>query len=321
MVALKVLNLLLVAVLGLDNTKSADFMDELVDKMGEKLVDRALMMWQLHDADLDDATLAKTHADKGLGTHLPSRPALSIPLSPFAFPVSTVPLSQPMSQGKFGTSLARPLASVSSGTAAVAGPQKIASRASVVAAANPIAVMDTTMGTMKAELFLDKMPITVSSFVDLAKKGYFDGIHFHRVIPNFMDQFGCPFAKDANSPRAGTGGPDPGSTFENLATGETIARDGGGNIPDELIDETSNKPGTLSMANTGQPQSGGSQFFINVNDNKFLDWFDKSTPSKHPVFGKIVDNFELAVKISEVPTQSDRPKTPIKMNSIKIEGL
>merc|ERR1712151_881569 len=98
-------------------------------------------------------------------------------------------------------------------------------------------------------------------------------------------------------------------------------RDAGGNIPDENIDKSSNEPGTLSMANTGRPNSGGSQFFINVANNKFLDWFDSSTPSKHPVFGKVIDNYDLIVKITEVATKSDRPNEPIQMESITIEGL
>merc|ERR1719337_632518 len=79
-----------------------------------------------------------------------------------------------------------------------------------------------------------------------------------------MAQFGCPHASDAKSPRAGTGGPDGGTSFTNLADGSTITRDGGGNIPDELTQRISNEPGTLSMANTGQPNSGGSQFFVNT---------------------------------------------------------
>ena len=105
------------------------------------------------------------------------------------------------------------------------------------------------------------MPITASNFIDLAQSGFYNGIHFHRVIPGFMDQFGCPYAKDPTSRRAGTGGP-PDGTFKNLVTGATETRSNGGNIKDENIDRTSNKPGTLSMANTGQPNSGGSQFFL-----------------------------------------------------------
>jgi cyclophilin family peptidyl-prolyl cis-trans isomerase len=107
------------------------------------------------------------------------------------------------------------------------------------------------------------MPITCGNFIDLANSGFYDGIHFHRVIPNFMNQFGCPYAKDPNSPRAGTGGPEPGSQFQS-ADGKTYTRNREGGIPDELTQKISNSKGTLSMANTGRPESGGSQFFINV---------------------------------------------------------
>jgi len=84
-----------------------------------------------------------------------------------------------------------------------------------------------------------------------------------------MDQFGCPYSKDPKSQRSGTGGP-PDGTFKNLKTGATETRSNGGNIKDEYAAKISNKPGTLSMANTGQPNSGGSQFFMNVVHNDFL---------------------------------------------------
>merc|ERR1712205_133012 len=136
---------------------------------------------------------------------------------------------------------------------------------------NPTATFETTEGTFVAEIYMDKLPITGSNFVDLCKTKFYDGVHFHRVIDGFMLQFGCPFAKDAKSRRAGTGGPDGGTVFEVLdGSGKKITRDAGGNIPDELIDKTSNGPGTLSMANTGQPNSGGSQFFVNTVHNDFL---------------------------------------------------
>eukprot|EP00326_Haptolina_ericina_P037768 CAMPEP_0181253184 /NCGR_PEP_ID=MMETSP1096-20121128/47880_1 /TAXON_ID=156174 ORGANISM="Chrysochromulina ericina, Strain CCMP281" /NCGR_SAMPLE_ID=MMETSP1096 /ASSEMBLY_ACC=CAM_ASM_000453 /LENGTH=174 /DNA_ID=CAMNT_0023351027 /DNA_START=20 /DNA_END=544 /DNA_ORIENTATION=+ len=173
------------------------------------------------------------------------------------------------------------------------------------------------MGTIMVELYLDRVPITVSSFVDLAQSGFYNGIHFHRVIPGFMDQFGCPYAKDPNSSRAGTGGPEDG-TFKNLVTGETERRFDGGNIKDENISKDSNAPGTLSMANTGQKNSNGSQFFLNVANNSNLDWFSPGE-SKHPVFGKVIEGYDVAVAISKVPTNDDNPITPIKMNSITIE--
>merc|ERR1711865_133788 len=169
---------------------------------------------------------------------------------------------------------------------------------------------DTTEGKFEAEILLDKVPITASSFIDLCKTGFYEGVHFHRVIPGFMDP---------NSRRAGTGGP-PDGTFTNLKTGVTERRSNGGNIQDECISRDTNAPGSLSMANTGQPNSGGSQFFLNVADNKNLDWFSPGA-SKHPVFGKIVSGYEVCVAISNVPTNNDNPRTPIKMNKITISGV
>ena len=166
---------------------------------------------------------------------------------------------------------------------------------------NPIAKFDTTMGTFEAEIFVDKMPITGGNFVKLAKEGYYDGLHFHRVIPNFMNQFGCPHSKDPNSPRAGTGQSHYGS------------------IPDEHPADVrlSNEIGTLSMANAG-PQSGSSQFFINTKHNDYLDYFSPGA-SKHPVFGKVVKGMDIVTAINTTPTDArDRPLTPVKVNSITV---
>mmetsp|Transcript_15079 Transcript_15079/g.18190 ORF Transcript_15079/g.18190 Transcript_15079/m.18190 type:complete len:237 (+) Transcript_15079:1-711(+) len=188
--------------------------------------------------------------------------------------------------------------------------------------ANPIATFATSAGSFDAEIFLDRVPRTASNFIDLVQSGFYNGLHFHRVIPGFMNQFGCPHSKDPKSGRAGTGGPKDGTSFKNLKTGNMEKRFNGGNIKDENIDKTSNKPGTLSMANTGSPNSGGSQFFINVADNNNLDWFTPGQ-SKHPVFGKVVDrdSFKVCVNISKVKTREDNPVQPIKMLSVTIRGL
>ena len=183
---------------------------------------------------------------------------------------------------------------------------------------NPTATFETTKGTFKAELFMDRVPRTASNFIDLAQSGFYNGIHFHRVIPGFMNQFGCPYAKDPNSRDAGTGGPSDG-TFLNLATGETEKRFNGGNILDENISRDTNAPGTLSMANTGSKNTGGSQFFINVANNANLDWFSGGS-SKHPVFGRITEGMDVCIAISKVPTNNDNPSTPIMMKSITIAG-
>ena len=168
---------------------------------------------------------------------------------------------------------------------------------------NPTAVFDTSLGTFKVEVFQDKMPITAKNFIDLAKSGFYDGLHFHRVIKGFMIQFGCPHSKDPTSAKAGTGGPPHGT------------------IPDEHPPEhkLSNEPGTLSMANTGRPNSGGSQFFVNAAHNSFLDWFTPGQ-SQHPVFGRVTEGMDVVTKIESTPTApGDRPQTPVKVESITIE--
>merc|ERR1719473_1515072 len=89
---------------------------------------------------------------------------------------------------------------------------------------NPVATLKTTMGDIEVELFMDKSPITVSNFIDLAQKGFYNDLHFHRVIPGFMDQFGCPYSKDPHSSNAGTGGPQGNSEFTNLVTKKIMKR-------------------------------------------------------------------------------------------------
>ena len=81
---------------------------------------------------------------------------------------------------------------------------------------NPTATFDTTMGEFTAEIYLDRVPITASNFIDLAQSGFYNGLHFHRVIPNFMNQFGCPYAKDPKSQKAGMGNPPDGTPIVNV---------------------------------------------------------------------------------------------------------
>merc|ERR1712146_47491 len=131
---------------------------------------------------------------------------------------------------------------------------------------------------------------------------------------------GCPKAKNPKAPDAGTGGP-PDGTFKNLKTGATEKRFNGGNIMDENISRDSNEPGTLSMANTGSPNTGGSQFFLNVVHNDFLDWFSPGE-AKHPVFGKCATqaDLDLAIKITKVPTNhNDNPVTPIMVQNVTVK--
>jgi len=167
---------------------------------------------------------------------------------------------------------------------------------------NPVARFETSLGDFSAEIFLDKMPVTAGNFIRLAEEGFYDGLHFHRVIRNFMVQFGCPYSVDPSDPRCGTGNSPHG------------------NIADEHPEDAkfSNEPGTLSMANTGRPNSGGCQFFINTVHNPYLDWFTPGQ-SKHPVFGKVVEGMDVVEKIGSVETgRNDSPLEPVQVRKITI---
>jgi peptidylprolyl isomerase len=160
---------------------------------------------------------------------------------------------------------------------------------------NPTAVLTTNKGVIEIELYKDTMPITAGNFEKLVNEGYYDGIKFHRVIDGFMIQGGDPLTKDeSQAARWGTGGP-------------------GYAIPDEHIAGPllSNVRGTISMANAG-PNSGGSQFFINLVDNTGLDFDKPPFESKHPVFGRVVKGMDIVDTIGKVPTaRGDRPLDPV----------
>ncbi len=158
----------------------------------------------------------------------------------------------------------------------------------------------TNKGTFTLELFTDKMPITTGNFITLAQEGYYDGQRFHRVIANFMIQGGDPLSKDTTKRnRWGTGG--PGYTIE-----------------DEFVSGLSNVRGTISMANSG-PQSGGSQFFINLVDNTPLDWDKQPSSSKHPVFGKVISGMDVVDAIGTTPTKAgDQPVDDVIIEKVTI---
>lgn len=147
-----------------------------------------------------------------------------------------------------------------------------------------IAVLETNKGIIKIELYTEKMPITTSNFIKLVNEGYYDNTKFHRVIKDFMIQGGDNLTKDnANKQFWGTGG--PGYTIE-----------------DEFVEGLSNVKGTISMANSGQPNSGGSQFFINTANNTFLDFDKEPLSSKHPVFGKVIEGMNVVTEIGNINT-------------------
>jgi len=158
----------------------------------------------------------------------------------------------------------------------------------------------TNKGSFKAEIYTQKSPITAGNFISLVEDGFYDGTRFHRVIEDFMIQGGDPQSKNTSlMNRWGTGG--PGYTIE-----------------DEFIQGLSNTEGTLSMANSG-PQSGGSQFFINVADNSFLDFNKQPLSSKHPVFGKVIEGMDVVMEISTVQTgAADRPVEDVIVESITV---
>lgn len=149
-----------------------------------------------------------------------------------------------------------------------------------------VITMETTKGTIKIRLFDDKTPKTAKNFKDLATKGYYDGLTFHRIIPNFMIQGGCP---------NGDGRGGPGYKFE-----------------DEFHPTLRhNKAGILSMANAG-PNTNGSQFFITTVPTPHLD-------NRHSVFGEVIEGMDVVKAIEQVQTgPGDRPTVPVKMTKVTV---
>src|SRR3989338_9053755 len=159
------------------------------------------------------------------------------------------------------------------------------------------AILHTNKGDITIEFFNKQAPNTVANFIKLAKEGFYDGIKFHRVIKGFMIQSGDPLTKDDSKIALwGTGGP-------------------GYSFADELGKENENNKnnaGTIAMANSG-PNTNGSQFFINVVANNFLD-------EKHTVFGQVIKGMDIVTAIENTPTgTADRPINPIIVNNITLE--
>lgn len=181
-------------------------------------------------------------------------------------------------------------------------------------AANPVWTLETTMGTIRVTLFCDKTPLTAQHFVNLTEKGYFDGIKFHRVIERFMNQAGDPLTKDdSKKAQWGTGGPGFNIKDEFYCADGKVSYSHPANCPAGL-GLKHDTPGVLSMANTGRPATGGSQFFLTAVATPHLD-------GKHAVFGHTADqaSLDVALAINKVPTDSgDRPITPVVINKATI---
>ena len=156
-----------------------------------------------------------------------------------------------------------------------------------VVSAQEIAVIETKFGKIEMELFADNAPGHVKNFKDLAKKGFYDGTIFHRVIPGFMIQGGDPNTKSLDRSNHGVGGP-------------------GYSIKAEFND-TPHKRGILSMARSQDPNSAGSQFFIVVKKSSFLD-------GKYTAFGKVLSGMAVADQIVNAPRDKrDNPDERIEM--------
>ncbi len=152
---------------------------------------------------------------------------------------------------------------------------------------NPTARFDTSKGSFEVELFEDKAPLTAKNFLDLARKGFYDGTIFHRVIDGFMIQGGDP---------TGTGRGGPGYSIKD-EVGPGLRHTG---------------EGMLSMANAG-PNTGGSQFFITLAATPWLD-------NKHAIFGKVTSGMDVVRAIGKVPTGAgDRPREDVVIRKVEVK--
>ena len=163
-------------------------------------------------------------------------------------------------------------------------------------AQNPIVTIEMENGgIIKLELYPDKAPESARNFISLVKQGFYDGLIFHRVIPGFMIQGGCPNGN-------GMGG--PGYDIRGEFSGNGFAQN-----------DLKHTTGVLSMARAMHPDSAGSQFFIMVAPAPHLD-------GQYAAFGQVTDGVEEAIRISEVPTDwNDKPRTPVVIKSIRVDTL
>lgn len=185
------------------------------------------------------------------------------------------------------------------------------------------AILETNMGTIEIEVFADLTPHTAQNFGELIEDGYYDGVWFHRIIDGFMIQGGDPQTKDTSKrDRWGTGG--PGYTIRDefrCQDGTLVTRHPGGyQFPADQCDDHGGLAvghagaGYLSMANTGRPNTGGSQFFITLDEQPRLDGY-------HPVFGRVTEGLDTVREIGKVPTNAqDQPTEPVFIEEASIRG-
>lgn len=163
-------------------------------------------------------------------------------------------------------------------------------------AANPVVVMETSMGTVKIELYPDKAPVTVKNFLDYVDDKFYDGLIFHRVIPTFMIQ---------------GGGFEP--SMNQKKTKAAIKNESGNGL--------SNERGTIAMARTSDPDSATAQFYINVKDNKGLDKANAGDGVGYCVFGKVTEGMDVVDKIKAVKTGVKGGHRDVPLDEVVIKSI
>ena len=169
-------------------------------------------------------------------------------------------------------------------------------------AADPLVELQTNFGTIRLELYPEKAPTTVQNFLKYVQDGHYDGTIFHRVIVNFMIQ-GGGFERN----------------YQQKKTRDPIRNEAEGAVKAGLKNEI----GTIAMARTSNPHSATAQFFINVNDNAFLDWGDpRGDGNGYAVFGKVVSGLEVVGTIANLPTAAAGPFTrDVPRDTVIIEKI
>ncbi len=200
---------------------------------------------------------------------------------------------------RFAVFLAALLLGVTGCNAKEPGKQTVSTQSAAGQPANPRVLIETSKGNITVELFANNAPITVQNFLTYVNSGFYDGVIFHRVIPGFMVQGGGMLPDMTEKPR-------------------------GKPIQNEADNGLKNLRGTLAMARTGDPHSAGSQFFINVADNYFLNHRGKSIEGwGYAVFGQVVEGMEVADAIVSVPRgdygpHQDVPLEPVVMKKVTV---
>lgn len=180
------------------------------------------------------------------------------------------------------------------GTGVIAQDDSDSTEAEAPEQANPVAVIHTSLGDIRLELFTDEAPVTVDNFTAYAEDGFYDGTVFHRVISHFMIQGGG-------------------------MTPDLKAKPTGEPIKNEAANGISNTRGTIAMARTSMPDSATSQFFINVQDNPSLD--RNPTSAGYTVFGKVIEGMEVVDEIRFVETTSQPPYHDVPVEPVIIESV